>query len=157
MAKPLDASINKTKGVLKEFQGFLLRGNLVDLAVAVVIGASFTSIVKSFTTVFIGPFIGLVFGGSTPFASLSFTISGQVFAYGTFLTDFINFVVTCAVVFFFVVKPVGAMLRRLGYAPPADPHRQPCPFCATDIAVAASKCPQCTSDLGHNWAPVAED
>jgi large conductance mechanosensitive channel len=157
MAGPIDASVDKTKTILKEFQGFLLRGNLVDLAVAVVIGASFTSIVKSFTSVFIGPLIGLVFGGSTPFTSLKFTIGGQAFYYGQFLNDLLNFVVTCAVVFFFVVKPVGAMLRRLGYAPPSDPHRLPCPYCATDIAVAAIKCPQCTSDLGHNWAPVAED
>ena len=157
MAKTIDTSVDKTKTILKEFQGFLLRGNLVDLAVAVVIGASFTSIVKSFTSVFIGPLIGLVFGGSTPFTSLTFTIHGQAFYYGQFLNDLLNFVVTCAVVFFFVVKPVGAMLRRLGYAPPSDPHRLPCPYCATDIAVAAVKCPQCTSDLGQDWAPVAED
>jgi large conductance mechanosensitive channel len=157
MPKPIDESLEKTKSVLKEFQGFLLRGNLVDLAVAVVVGAAFTSIVKSFTGVFIGPLIGLVFGGSTPFADLTFSIKGQVFAYGLFLNDLLNFLVTCAVVFFLVVKPVGAMLRRLGYAPPADPHRSPCPYCATDIAVAAIKCPQCTSDLGSNWAPVAED
>ena len=157
MAKPIDTSLDKTKSVLKEFQGFLLRGNLVDLAVAVVVGAAFTSIVKSFTSVFIGPLIGLVFGGSTPFASLHFTVNGQVFAYGLFLNDLLNFIVTCAVVFFLAVKPVAAMLRRLGYAPPDDPHRLPCPYCATDIAVAAIKCPQCTSDLGHDWAPVAED
>ena len=156
MTKPIDESLEKTKSVLKEFQGFLLRGNLVDLAVAVVIGASFTSIVKSFTNVFIGPLIGLIFGGVTPFSALTFSIHGQVFAYGLFLNDLLNFMVTCAVVFFLVVKPVAAMLRRLGYAPPADPHRLPCPYCATDIAVAAVKCPQCTSDLGNDWARVAE-
>jgi large conductance mechanosensitive channel len=157
MAKPIEESLEKTKSVVREFQGFLLRGNLVDLAVAVVIGAAFTSIVKSFTTVFIGPLIGLVFGGATPFTALTFKIHGQVFAYGMFLNDLLNFIVTCAVVFFLVVKPVGAMLRRLGYAPPADPHRLPCPYCATDIAVAAIKCPQCTSDLGRDWAPDAQD
>jgi len=148
--------IETTRGLMVEFRAFLLRGNLVDLAVAVVIGAAFTSIIKSFTTVFITPLIGAVFGSSgLPFADWSFHLRGQTFAYGAFINDLVYFLVTCAVVFFFVVKPVGAMMRRLGYATPTDPQRQPCPQCTSEIAIAAKRCPQCTSELPENWSAAA--
>ncbi len=152
MAKKIEVQVEKTKATLKDFQGFLLRGNLVDLAVAVVIGAAFTSIVKSFTSTFVTPLIAALFGGKVPFAEWSFTINGQAINYGTFLNDLVTFFITCAVVFFFLVKPVGALMRRMGYAPPDDPHRAPCPFCLSDVVVAATRCPYCTSDLGQDWS-----
>ena len=152
MATKIEAQMVKTKGVLKDFQGFLLRGNLVDLSVAVVIGAAFTSIVKSFTSTFVTPVIAAIFGGHSPFGQWHFTLNGQTINYGSFLNDLMAFFITCAIVFFFIVKPVGALLRRMGYAPPEDPHRAPCPYCCSEVVLAATKCPQCTSQLDEGWA-----
>ncbi len=156
-------AIRERVGVLKEFQAFLLRGNLVDLAVAVVVGTAFTVLVKSFTSAFITPLVSFIFGGSSAFGDwqlvLSRTPSGQpkdVLAYGVFLNDLLSFLITCAVVFFFIVKPVGALMRRMGYAPPADPQREPCPQCTTEIPVKAKRCPQCTSPLVEGWATPLE-
>lgn len=102
--------------MIQEFRAFLLRGNLVDLAVAVVIGTAFTAVVKSLTDNLITPLIAAI-GGQPDFSELSFSISGTEFFYGLFLNAVIAFLIVAAVVFFLVVKPVNAMLARVDREP----------------------------------------
>jgi large conductance mechanosensitive channel len=97
--------------VLREFRAFILRGNLVDLAVAVVIGTSFTAVVNAFVKDIITPLIAAI-GGKPDFSGLTFTINGSVFRYGHFLNAVISFLVIAAVVFFLVVKPIGTLMER---------------------------------------------
>ncbi len=97
--------------MIKEFREFLLRGNIVELAVAFVIGAAFALVVKSLNDNLLMPIIAMI-GGKPDFSALFFTINGAQFRYGAFLTDLIGFVLTAAAVFFFVVKPIGAILAR---------------------------------------------
>src|SRR3954468_18831153 len=97
--------------LLKEFRQFILRGNLVDLAVAVVIGAAFTAVVNAFVRDIVTPVIAAI-GGQPDFGDLAFTINGSRFAYGDFLNAMITFVIIAAVVFFFVVRPVNALMAR---------------------------------------------
>ena len=96
--------------MLKEFREFILRGNVVDLAIAVVIGAAFTAVVTSFTDSFLRPLIGLVGGGGKAGGSLE--VNGQVFAWGDFLNALLTFVLTAAVVYFVVVVPMQLLLER---------------------------------------------
>jgi large conductance mechanosensitive channel len=98
--------------MLKEFRDFILRGNVVDLAVAVVIGAAFGALVTGFVASFITPLIALI-GGKPDFGDLTFSISGTVFTYGAFLNLLIAFLLLAAVVFFVVVKPVNTLMARL--------------------------------------------
>jgi large conductance mechanosensitive channel len=98
--------------VLKEFRDFILRGNVVDLAVAVVVGAAFGALVTGFVSSFVTPLIALI-GGEPDFSSLVFTISGTEFTYGEFLNILISFLTIAGVVFFFVVKPVNTLMARL--------------------------------------------
>ena len=98
--------------MLKEFRDFVMRGNVVELAVAVVIGAAFGAIITAFTTAFITPLIALI-GGKASFGALAFTISGTRFPYGLFLNALISFLIIAAVVFFFVVRPMNAVMARL--------------------------------------------
>src|SRR3954470_13377110 len=97
--------------LIKEFREFILRGNLVDLAVAVVIGAAFTAVVNAFVRDIVTPVIAAI-GGQPDFGDLAFTINGSRFAYGDFLNAMITFVIIAAVVFFFVVRPVNALMAR---------------------------------------------
>ena len=110
--------------VLKEFRDFILRGNVVDLAVAVVLGAAFGAVVTGFVSSFITPLIALI-GGKPDFSDLTFSISGTVFAYGTFLNLLISFLVIAAVVFFVVVKPVNALMARLKRGEEPEPEAVP--------------------------------
>ncbi|MGH9019546.1 MAG: large conductance mechanosensitive channel protein MscL [Acidimicrobiales bacterium] len=153
--KGLEKSMKRPVGVLKEFQAFILKGNLVDLAVAFVVGAAFATLVKSLVSDIITPLIAAMTGGKTPFASLKVLVHGQPVYYGSFINDVVSFLVVAAVVFFLIVKPVGAMMRRLGYGPPADPQRSACPRCETQISPTASRCPACTSDLEPGWSQAA--
>jgi large conductance mechanosensitive channel len=104
--------VRRLPGVLKEFRDFVLRGNVVDLAVAVVIGAAFTALVQSFVRSFISPLIA-AFAGKSGLSALKFTINGADFLYGAFLQAVITFLITAAVVFFFVVKPMNVVLARI--------------------------------------------
>ncbi|MFB9993621.1 large conductance mechanosensitive channel protein MscL [Deinococcus oregonensis] len=97
--------------MLSGFQKFLLRGNLVDLAVGVIIGAAFAGVVTAFTQGVVMPIIG-IFGGVPNFDALTFSINGSIFKYGTFLTALISFVITAAVVYFFVITPFTRMMER---------------------------------------------
>jgi large conductance mechanosensitive channel len=107
-----DTTVRRLPEILKEFRAFVLRGNVVDLAVAIVIGAAFTALVQSFVSSFISPLISM-FAGKSGLSALKFTINGADFLYGAFLQAVITFVITAAVIFFFVVKPVNLLLRRI--------------------------------------------
>src|SRR3712207_742237 len=121
--------------MLKEFRDFVLRGNVVDLAVAVVIGAAFGAVVTSLVENLITPLIGAI-GGEPDFSALSFTINGSKFGYGNFLNALISFLVIAAVIFFFVVKPLNTLMARLKPGKPVDSPTRACPECVSDIPVA---------------------
>ncbi|MEV5575800.1 large conductance mechanosensitive channel protein MscL [Spirillospora sp. NPDC052269] len=126
------------------FKKFLLRGNLVDLAVAVVIGAAFSALVTSFVDSFIGPLLALI-GGQPDFSDLSFKINGTVFPYGKFLTAGISFLIIATVVYFFVVLPMTHLLQRVTRKEEASEH--PCPRCLSEIPLEATRCKFCTSEV----------
>ncbi len=134
------------KSVGQEFKEFLLRGNVIDLAVAVVIGAAFGAVVTAFVTNLITPLIGAI-GGQPNFAEIDFEINGSTFGIGLFLNALISFVIIAAVIFFFVVKPMNLLIERSRRGPTPDPTTRKCPACFSDVPIAASRCAFCTSDL----------
>jgi large conductance mechanosensitive channel len=129
--------------VLKEFKQFLMRGNLVELAVAFVIAAVFAALVKAFIADLVTPIIAVIIGQPN-FAGLTFTINSSVFAYGDFLNNLITFATTAAVVFFFVVKPYNVLMSRRAQE---DPTSKECPECTSTIPIKARRCPMCTAEL----------
>ena len=131
--------------MLKDFKAFLLRGNVVDLAVAVVIGAAFGDVVKSLVADILTPIIAIP--GSADFAALDFTINGSVFRYGAFLNAVIAFVTIAAAVFFFVVRPVTALMARRKTEPDVESTTRDCPECLSSIPVAARRCAFCTAQV----------
>jgi large conductance mechanosensitive channel len=131
---------------LKDFREFLLRGNLVDLAVGIVIGVAFGALVTALVSDLITPLIAAI-GGQADFSTLSFKINGSRFLYGSFLNALISFVVISAVVFFFVVKPVNALLQRYKSDPPIDETMRDCPHCLSNIPVGARRCAFCTQEV----------
>jgi large conductance mechanosensitive channel len=133
--------------VIREFRDFILRGNVVDLAVAVVIGGAFALVVNSFVVDILTPLLGLL--GLPDFSELTWeTPGGAIVAYGTFLNALIAFILVAAAIFFFVMKPMNAIAaRRAAQEPGEAPTTKACSFCATDIPVAATRCPNCTSQL----------
>jgi len=133
--------------MLKEFRQFILRGNLVDLAVAVVIGAAFTAVVKAIVADLITPLIAAI-GGRHDFSNLAFTINGSRFAYGDFLNELVTFVVVALVVFYFVIRPVNKLLELLRPEPAVDKPTRECPQCLSTIPAAARRCSFCTSEVG---------
>jgi large conductance mechanosensitive channel len=133
-------------GILKEFRAFILRGNLVDLAVAVVIGTAFTAVVTALVRDLITPLIAAIFGEPL-FDTLSFSINGSRFAYGDFLNALLTFLIVAAVVFFLVVKPVNLLMARMRTEPDVDSHTRGCPECLSQIPVAARRCAFCTSEV----------
>jgi large conductance mechanosensitive channel len=128
---------------MKDFKAFLLRGNLVDLAVAVVLGVAFGAVVKALVSDIVTPLIAAI-GGKPNFSTLSFTINHSRFAYGDFINALLAFVVIAAVIFFLVVKPVNALLAR---RQKDEPTTRPCPHCLSEIPLAASVCSFCTRDV----------
>ncbi len=132
--------------LLKEFRAFILRGNLVDLAVAVVIGTAFTAVVTAMVKFIITPLIAAI-GGQSDFSNLKVSIRGSDIMYGAFLNALISFLIIAAVVFFLVIKPVNALLERFQPAPPVDVKTRPCPECLSDIPRAALRCAFCTARL----------
>jgi large conductance mechanosensitive channel len=132
--------------MLKEFRAFILRGNLVDLAVAVVIGAAFTTVVTALVKDLITPLIAAV-GGEPDFSRLTFTVNDSLFRYGEFLNALIAFVLVAAVLFFLVIKPVGALLERMRTEPPPAEETRDCPECLSQIPTAARRCAFCTAEV----------
>ena len=130
------------------FKKFLLRGNVVDLAVAVVIGAAFGAVVQALVKSLITPLIG-AFGGVPDFSELAFTVNGSRFAIGEFINALLSFVILAAVVYFFVVLPVNKLMDRFkSDEPDAALRTRECPHCLSKIPVAASCCAFCTRDVG---------
>lgn len=133
--------------MLKEFKQFLLRGNVVDLAVGVVIGAAFGSVVTALVSDILTPFISAV--AKVPdFGGLAFTLRGSKFAYGHFLNVLISFILVAAAIFFFVVKPMNLLISRSHHEPPPDPTTKKCPECMSEIPIAARRCAQCAQVVG---------
>ncbi len=137
------------KSWAEDFKRFLLKGNLVTTAVALVMALVFAALVKAFIADLITPIIAMIFGKAN-FSELSFTINGSHFYYGDFINALITFVITAAAVFFFVVKPYETW--ESGRA--KDESIKDCPECTTKIPAAAKRCPQCTAVLGTASASV---
>ena len=129
--------------LLSDFKKFLLRGNVVDLAVAVVVGTAFTAVVKALVTDIVTPLIAAIFGEPN-FENLAFTINGSVFKYGDVLNNVITFLSIAAVVFFLVVTPINALMARRAQE---DPSTKECPECTSAIPIRARRCPECTSPV----------
>ncbi len=132
--------------MLQEFKRFLLRGNVIDLAVAVVIGAAFVAVVNAAVKDLITPLIAAIFG-KPDFSALTFTIHDSKFFYGDFINAVIAFVAIAAVVFFFVVEPMNLLIARSRKQPPADPTTRKCPECLSEVPLDARRCMYCTSSL----------
>ncbi|HEX3473042.1 MAG TPA: large conductance mechanosensitive channel protein MscL [Silvibacterium sp.] len=129
--------------MLKGFRDFILRGNVVDLAVAVVIGAAFSAIVNSLVTDLINPLIAAAFK-KPDFSYLVLNLNGGHIRYGNFLNALIQFLLVATAVYFFVVLPLNTLLAKLKPAAAAPPPTRPCPQCLSDIPVAAKRCSHCT-------------
>ena len=132
--------------MFKEFKQFLLRGNVVDLAVGVVIGAAFGSVVTALVSDLLTPFISAI--AKVPdFGGLQFVINGSKFMYGHFLNTLISFVLVAAAVFFFVIKPINILISRSRKEPPADPTEKKCLECLSDIPINAKRCAHCSQPV----------
>ena len=133
--------------MLSGFKQFILRGNVVDMAVGVVIGAAFAGVVGSFTKDLLTPLIAAIVG-KPDFSAIQFTINGSIFLLGDFLNALIAFLLVAAAVYFFVVTPVNMLVARMRKAPaPADPTTKKCPECLSEIPVDARRCAYCTSEV----------
>jgi large conductance mechanosensitive channel len=132
--------------MLKDFKKFILRGNMLDLAVAVVIGVAFTAVITALVRDLITPLIAAI-GGNPDFSSLTFTIHHSTFRYGDFLNYLITFVIVAAAVYFLVVLPVNALVERARQERPEDPTTKRCPECLSEIPLEARRCAFCTSQL----------
>ncbi len=134
--------------MLKGFKTFLLRGNVVDLAVGVVMGAAFGAVVSSFVKDLLTPFIAATVGKPN-FDYLVLEVNGAKITYGTFLNALISFILVAAAVYFFVVLPINALVSRAKKEPPPDPTSKKCPECLSEIPIDARKCAHCCSVLGN--------
>jgi large conductance mechanosensitive channel len=133
-------------GLLGECRGFLLRGNVIDLAVAVVIAVAFAAVVTSLVEDLLTPLIGAIFG-EPDFSALTFTINDSVFTYGNFINVLLSFVFIAAAIFFVVVKPVNVMIARSRRQPPPDPTTKQCPECLSVVPLDARRCAFCTAQF----------
>ena len=132
---------------MRGFKAFLLRGNVVELAIAVVIGVAFGVVITAFVKDLVTPLIAAI-GGQPDFSSLSFTINKSKFLYGDFLNVLLAFLVIAAVIYFFVIVPNTAMLARSRKEAPADPTTQKCPECLSEIPADARRCAFCGEIVG---------
>jgi large conductance mechanosensitive channel len=131
--------------VLREFKQFLLRGNVVDLAVGVVIGAAFNSVVMALVKDFITPLVGAIF--SLPKDSMKIKVGAATFLVGDFLDALISFLIVATVVFFLVVKPVNYLVSLSHREESPDPTTRKCPECLSEIPIDARRCAFCTSEV----------
>ncbi len=134
--------------MLKGFKQFILRGNVLDLAVAVVMGTAFAAVVKAAVEDLVTPIIGALVGKSGNFSTLRFVVRGSEFKIGDFINAVIWFLLVSAAVYFIIVLPVNAITARMrrGEAPP-DPTTKKCPECLSEVPIAARRCAFCTSTL----------
>ena len=131
--------------MVKEFKEFIMRGNVMDLAVAVIIGGAFGKIISSLVSDIIMPLIGLIIGG-IDFTGLAFTIGSAKVTYGNFINNVIDFLII-ALVIFLMIKGLDSLKKKPASAPAAEPITKDCPHCFTTISVKATRCPNCTSEL----------
>ena len=131
---------------MKDFKEFLLRGKLVDMAVGIVIGVAFGAVVTALVSDLFTPLIAAI-GGQQDFSSLTFSINGSRFLYGSFLNAVISFVVIAAAVFFLVVKPVNSLMKRYKTEAPVDETIRECPHCLSQIPIGARRCAFCTQEV----------
>jgi large conductance mechanosensitive channel len=131
--------------MLKEFKAFVMRGNVMDLAVGVIIGGAFGKIVSSLVSDILMPLIGLLIGG-IDFSSLAFTVGSAKVTYGNFINNLIDFIII-ALVIFLLVKALNTLQKKPAPAPAAAPTTRECPHCFTTISIKATRCPNCTSEL----------
>jgi large conductance mechanosensitive channel len=132
--------------MLKGFKQFVLRGNVVDLAVGVVIGAGFGTVVTALVKDLITPLIGAI--TRTPnFSNLAFSLNGSKFMYGDFINALISFVLVAAFIYFFVVTPMNLLVSRMHKEPPADPTTKKCPECLSEIPIDAKRCAFCAQAI----------
>jgi large conductance mechanosensitive channel len=134
------------KDAVKDFKAFILRGNVVDLAVGVAIGAAFAAVVTSFTKNLLTPILAIP-GDKASFADLDFSIRKATFKYGAFIDDVIGFVLIAAALFFLVVRPINKMMARRKTEPEVMSTTRDCPYCLSSIPIAASRCAFCTANL----------
>jgi large conductance mechanosensitive channel len=135
---------------VKDFRQFILRGNLVDLAVAVVIGAAFTAVVTALVADLVTPLIAAI-GGQPDFSGLTFTIHHSRFLYGSFINALLAFLIVAAVLFWLVIKPVNALMNMRRTEPEVEQTTRECPECLSQIPLAARRCAFCTAEV----APAA--
>ena len=129
---------------MKGFKAFLLRGNVVELAVAVVIGVAFGAVITAFVKDLVTPLVAALFG-KPDFSNLTFTINHSKFLYGDFINAVVSFVIVAAVIYFFVVVPYTALVARARKEPPADPTTKKCTECLSEIPIDARRCAFCSS------------
>jgi large conductance mechanosensitive channel len=139
------------KDALKDFKVFILRGNVIDLAVGVAIGAAFATVIKAFTEDLLMP-IAAIPGTKPDFSSLDFHIRHSTFRYGAFINDVITFIIIAAALFFFVVRPINMLMARRKTEPDVLATTRDCPYCLSSIPLAASRCAFCTADVGAGTA-----
>src|ERR1700674_4957142 len=132
---------------MKGFRAFLLRGNVVELATAVVIGVAFGVVITAFVKDLVTPLIAAI-GGQRDFSSLSFTINNSKFLHGDFLNALIAFLLIAAVIYFLVIVPYTALMARTRKEPPPDPTIKKCPECLSEIPIAATRCAFCGQLVG---------
>jgi large conductance mechanosensitive channel len=135
------------KDAIKDFKAFILRGNVVDLAVGVAIGAAFGLVIASFTKNLLTPILAIP-GSKASFAELDFQIREATFRYGAFIDDVITFVITAAALFFLVVRPINTLMARRKTEPDVMSSTRDCPYCLSSIPIAASRCAFCTANVG---------
>lgn len=143
MSLPVKAE-SEEEIMLKGFRDFVLRGNVVDLAVGVVIGAAFGTVVTAFVKDLLTPVIAALVK-KPDFSGLFFEMNGSKFLYGDFVNAVISFLLIAAAVYFFVVLPVNNLMKR--FQKQAPPDRKKCPDCRSDIAIDARRCAYCTSTV----------
>ena len=129
------------------FQKFLLRGNVVDLAVAVVIGAAFGAVVTAFVEAFITPLVGVATGATGDFSEKTGTVAGVEFPYGVFVQALLSFLIIATVVYFFVVRPVNTLMERFKTEPEVTSETKQCPECLSSIPMAATRCAFCSIEV----------
>jgi large conductance mechanosensitive channel len=132
-------------GPLEDFKKFILRGNVVDLAVGVVMGAAFGGVVTALVKDIITPIVSIP--GKINFPDLSLTVGGGVIRYGDFLNSLVSFLLISVSVFFFIVRPVNWLMERRKTETPVEPETRECPFCISSIPVRASRCAFCTAEV----------
>ena len=135
------------RSLFDEFKAFLLRGNVIDLAVAVVIGAAFGAVVDAFVKDIITPLLAAL-GGQPDFSNMwVVTVNKGEFKFGAFITAVLSFIILAAIIFFFVIKPINFLMAHRRQEAPADPTTRDCPYCLSVIPIAATRCAFCTEEI----------